>query len=367
MGIKSASKFKEILRDFDLKEGEIEIQPFRSGHINDTYLITSRAQRPFHNYVLQRLNHQVFKDPNAVIENIRMVCNHLKEKTISNKLDRFTLELVNTRSGHLLYNDSQGNYWRMYNHIPNSVTIDLVETENQAFEAARTFGEFTKFISDLDPSNFSTTIPEFHSIEKRYQALMLSIEKDTVGRCRLAQEEIEMAISVRNISDRIINALETGELPVHVAHNDTKINNVLLDKVTGKGICVIDLDTVMPGTVLYDFGDMVRTFVSPVEEDELDLSKVELRMDIFRSMCDGYFTEVADVLTTTEKSLLTDGAKLMTLIMGVRFLTDFLEGDIYFKTNRKVHNLDRSRNQFHLLNLIIEKENELKEVIYSLG
>jgi len=366
MGIELESEFNETLENFNLIENEIDIQPIGSGHINDTYLITP-ITKPYRNYVLQRLNHQVFEYPHEVMANIKMVCDHIKAKTISNVDDRFILEVVNTKSGDLLYKDSQGNYWRMYNHIPNSTTIDLVKTKNQAFEAARTYGEFTKFISDLDPKNFSTPIPEFHNIEKRYQALTKSVANNTVDRCRHAQEEIEIAFSVQSISDRVIEGLEMGELPIHVTHNDTKINNVLLDKITGKGICVIDLDTVMPGTLVYDFGDMVRTFVSPVEEDEPDLSKVDLRMDIFQSMCQGYLAEVANILTATEKSLLIDGAKLMTLIMAVRFLTDFLEGDIYYKTGRKEHNLDRCRNQLHLLHLIIKKENELNRVINSLS
>lgn len=333
----------------------ISTTPFGGGHINDTYLIEVHGRKL--KYVLQKINKNVFKTPMHVILNIENYLSHLHQQ------NEKQLKTFKTREGNPFVIDENGDYWRMYNCVEDALSFDVIEEENQAFEAAKAFGKMQRLSLDLDPKAFRETIPDFHNLDKRYHKFDRALSSARKERLFNAEKEILFVQEQRKISELISNLISSGDLPIRITHNDTKLNNVLLSKATGKGICVIDLDTLMPGSVLYDFGDMVRTFTSPVPEDEKDSAKVILRKEIFAALSKGYLSELATVLTKVEKEQLINGAKYMILIIGLRFLTDYLEKDIYFKTAYPEHNLVRARNQFALLKDLMRNEEELKKII----
>ncbi len=297
------------------------------------------------------------------MENIERVTTHLGKKIESNpdKIRR-VLTLILTHDGKSFYRDENGNYWRVYIFIENARTFDAVESPRQALEAARAFGNFQKLLADLPAPRLHDTIPDFHHTPKRFAALEKTIETDAVNRAHLAKAEIVFALKHKTIC----NALLDAKLPERVTHNDTKFNNVMLDDATGEGICVIDLDTVMPGLGLYDFGDMVRTTTSPAKEDERDLSKVAMQFPMFEALARGYL-ESANFLTKAEKQFLTFSGKLITFEIGVRFLTDFLAGDTYFKVHRDGHNLDRCRTQFKLVESIERQEEQMNKLVEAIS
>ena len=251
----------------------------------------------------------------------------------------------------------------MMNFVSDSTSFDVAEKPETAFEAAKAYGYFQKQLIDLNPDDFFPVIVDFHNLEMRMNNFYKVLDGDPANRNQYAKEEIEFVKANEDISHKLKELLGNNLIPTRVTHNDTKINNVLLDKDTLKGISVIDLDTVMPGTILFDFGDMIRTFISPAEEDEIDLTKVVLRLDIFKAMAAGYLSELKELLTITEIENLVFGGKVMTFMIGLRFLTDYLEGDVYFKTSRQNHNLDRSRTQFKLLSEINNNEAALVKII----
>jgi aminoglycoside phosphotransferase (APT) family kinase protein len=262
-----------------------------------------------------------------------------------------------------LHIDADGNFWRAYHFIENARTYDSVQSPAQAFQAAKAFGEFQRMLADLPAPRLHDTIPDFHHTPKRFAALERAIAADVAGRAILAKPEIDFALARKSICGVLLDA----GLPERVTHNDTKINNVMLDDDTGEGICVIDLDTVMPGLVLYDFGDMVRTATSPGPEDERDLSKVNLQFPLFEALARGYLTSAAGFLTKEEKKHLAFSGKLITFEIGLRFLTDYLSGDTYFKVHREGHNLDRCRTQFKMVASIEQQEEQMVKLIGSLG
>lgn len=329
--------------------------PYGGGHINDTYLVEVHGRGL--KYVLQKINKNVFKTPLHVIQNIEKYLNHLHRQ------NEKQLRTFKTRAGDPFVIDENGDYWRMFNCVENAHSFDVIEKESQAFEAAKAFGKMQRLSLDLDPKEFPETIPDFHNLDKRYQKFDAVCSSAIKERLFNAEKEILFVREQRKVSELISELISSGDLPIRITHNDTKLNNVLLSKATGKGICVIDLDTLMPGLVLYDFGDMVRTFTSPVPEDEKDSSKVILRKEIFAALSKGYLSELSEVLTQVEKEQLINGAKYMILIIGLRFLTDYLENDVYFKTAYPDHNLVRARNQFALLKDLLRKEEELKKTI----
>ncbi len=346
---------KDIASEFLSQQKIKSAKPFGGGHINDTFLI--EIYEGAEKFVLQKINKNVFRTPSHVIQNIELYLNHLHEKG-ENQLNTFK-----TDSGKAFFIDDSGDYWRMFNAVENATSFEVIERKNQAYEAAKAFGKMQRLILDLKPEDFRETIPAFHDLDKRYQKFDKVFTCAKKERLFSAENEISFVNEQRKVSDLVTELTESGKLPVRLTHNDTKLNNVLLDKKTGKGICVIDLDTLMPGLVLYDFGDMVRTFTSPVPEDEKDSSKVILRNEIFEALSKGYLSELSNVLTDTEKQHLITGAKYMILIIGLRFLTDYLENDVYFKTAYEDHNLVRARNQFALLKDLLNKEEELKSII----
>jgi len=353
--------FKEIVQQFLIDGHVCEISPFGTGHINDTYCVVSEQGDVRRRYVLQRINHAIFKDPPKLMENVRRVTDHIRQKlqTQDAAMAARQLIVVDTEDGTGCYRDAQGNYWRMYNLIENAVTFDQLETPELAYEAARMFGWFQRMLTDLPGPELHETIPDFHTTPKRYQAFLEVLEQDPCNLAKEARPEIDFVLENASICDVLLGRVDTGEIPVRITHNDTKINNVMLDSDTHKGVCVVDLDTVMPGLSLYDFGDMVRTATSPTEEDETDLSKITMRISMFEMLAKGFAEETHSFLTDTEKKYLAFSGKLITFEQMIRFLGDHLAGDTYYKIHRPGHNLDRARTQMKLIQSMIKQEDAM--------
>ncbi len=326
-----------------------------SGHINTTYQATFRKKDGTEDsYILQRINDYVFKDPAAVIRNVEKVTRHINWKVLRRMKDSAgqTLNLYPARGGRNYIDIPGDGIWRCYNYLAGTHTYDVVENTRQAYQAGYAFGSFQDLISDMNPNDIVETIPNFHHTRQRYNRLMEVVAQDPKGRLASCMPEVEFIKAREADVDRLLDMQARGELPTRITHNDTKINNVMLDEDTDRAVCVIDLDTVMPGLVLYDFGDMVRTVTPPTEEDEEDLSKVRMRMGMFQSIVDGYLDAAHEFLTEAEVKQLAFSGKLITLEIGIRFLTDYLEGDVYFKTSKPEHNLIRCRTQLKLVECI---------------
>jgi hypothetical protein len=349
-----------VARQFQISGQFVGAIPYGSGHINDSYCATFyHADMPVR-YILQRINQTIFKDPVAVMENIQRVTSYLAAK-VSSEPDRhrLVLTLVPARDEKAWYVDVDGNHWRAYRFIEQAHTYDAVESPNQAFQAAKAFGRFQELLVHFPSPPLHETLPDFHHTPKRFMALEQAIASDFAKRAIIAKQEIEFALKRKSIASVLLDA----NLPQRIAHNDTKFNNVLLDDVTGEGICVIDLDTVMPGLVLHDFGDMVRTTTSPTQEDERDLSRVTMQFSMFEALVRGYLASTGSFLTTAEKQHLVSSSKLMTFEQGIRFLTDYLMGDVYYKVRRDKHNLDRCRTQFKLFESIELQEEKMDRLV----
>lgn len=351
---------RATVRAFDILGEFNSAEPYGSGHINDTYCVVFYQAGTPVRYILQRVNHKVFQDPISLMNNIQRVTSHLATKVKGDAdWSRRALTLVQTRTGGYWHVDEEGNCWRTYLFVEKARTYDAVESPQQAYEAAKAFGRFQKMLADLPAPRLNDTIPDFHNTPKRFAALEEAIARDALGRLSLVRPEIEFALARRSITSVL---LDSG-LPERVTHNDTKFNNVMLDDGTGEGICVIDLDTVMPGLALYDFGDMVRTTTSPAKEDETDLSKVKMRLPMFESLVRGYLASASEFLTPAERQQLAFSGKLITFEIGLRFLTDFLSGDVYFKIHRPNHNLERCRTQFKLVESIEQQEEQMNKIV----
>jgi Ser/Thr protein kinase RdoA (MazF antagonist) len=334
--------------------------PYGSGHINDTYRVFLQDGSADRSFILQRINHHIFKNPVALMENIERVTAHMCGKLNgSADGDRRALRLLPSHHGKLWHEDDGGNYWRAYNFIGGAKSYDAVETVQQAYQAGRAFGNFQEMLADLPEPRLHESIRDFHNTPKRFAAFQEAVEADVANRAASAKPEIEFAMARGELAGRLLEA----DLPDRVTHNDTKLNNVLIDDATGEGICVIDLDTVMPGLAAYDFGDMVRTTTSPAKEDEQDLSKVKMDLAMFEALLRGYLDAAGRFLTTGEKEVLAFSGKLITFEIGIRFLTDYLSGDTYFKVHRPGHNLDRARTQFKLIESIEEQESAMEGLV----
>ncbi|MBN2593712.1 MAG: aminoglycoside phosphotransferase family protein [Sedimentisphaerales bacterium] len=358
---------KHIAQNFNLDGKLIRYEPFGSGHINDTYCLTCEKDDRQTHYILQRINHEVFKNPPAMMENIRRVTNHIRRKLQEqqNKLASRQLVVIDTKDGSDFCRDDRGNYWRVYNRIENAVTYDTIESPELAYEAARMFGRFAAMLTDLPGPALYETIPDFHTTPKRFKTFTEVLGTDPCNRAKGAGDEIDFVLENAGICDVLLNHVDKGEIPVRITHNDTKINNVLLDEKTHEGVCVIDLDTVMPGLSLYDFGDMVRTATNPAEEDERDLSKVTMRMPIFEMLLKGFAEETHKFLTPAEKKNMVFAGKLITFEQMIRFGADHLAGDIYYKIHREGHNLDRCRTQMKMVQSIITQEEAMNALTDS--
>lgn len=343
-------------------DGEFESAVrYGSGHIHDTYSVRFDGQgRRGAHIILQHINTNIFKNPVAVMENIRRVTTHVRSKLEGEpNADRRVLQLVPTREGRAWHVDDQERYWRAYRFIEGAKTFDEVKSERQAFEAAKAFGGFQRLLADLPGERLAESIPHFHDTPKRFTDFEFAVDANVAGRAKHVRDEIAFAMERRFVAGALVEA----RLPERVTHNDTKLNNVMLDEVTGEGVCVIDLDTVMPGYAAYDFGDMVRTMTCPAAEDEQDLSRVEMRFLLFEAVLRGYLNGAGDFLTAEERESLVAGAKVIVFEQGVRFLADHLAGDTYYKVSRTGQNLDRCRTQFKLLDSIERQEHAMRELL----
>jgi aminoglycoside phosphotransferase (APT) family kinase protein len=328
--------------------------PHGSGHINDTYAISLLDRDGMNRrYIFQRINDRVFGNIPALMENISRVTAHISKG----------MRLHATITGHAFHRDDKGSCWRCYDFIEGASSHDMVESPHQAREAAYSFGEFQRQLVDLPDGRLHETIPNFHHTRRRFNHLLDAIHADVKGRKADVAEEIAFALSRESMVDHLLNRVARGEIPERITHNDTKINNVMLDDATGVGIAVIDLDTVMPGLAMYDFGDMVRTAANSAAEDETDLTKVDCRMEIFDALAEGYLNAAGRFLHAAEISELELGARLMTFENGIRFLTDHLQGDTYYKIHRPNQNLDRARCQFALVRSMEVQAEEMRGII----
>jgi hypothetical protein len=352
-----------IIRQFNIDGDYLEATPYGSGHINDTYRAAFDYEGARSRYILQRINDSIFKEPIEVMENIQRVTEHLAAKLSSQPdSERLMLTLIPAHDERAWYLDATGNYWRVYRFIERAHTYDAVESPEQALQAAKAFGRFQKLLADLPAPRLHEVIPDFHHTPKRFAAFEQAIASDVAHRAALVQPEIQFALARRSIA----NVLHDAGLPERIVHNDTKFNNVLLDDASGEGLCVIDLDTVMPGLALHDFGDMVRTATSPAEEDEQDLSKVTMQFPMFEALVRGYLSSTHNFLTDAEKEHLVAAGKVIAFEQGIRFLTDYLMGDTYYKIHRDGHNLDRCRTQFKLLESIEQQEEKMSNLVRSI-
>jgi Ser/Thr protein kinase RdoA (MazF antagonist) len=359
---------KSIARLFDMRADFVHAHPYGSGHINDTYCAWYDAAGQRIRYIHQRINHHVFKNPVQLMENVDRVTRHSLQLLLEQgnpEAYRRTLTCIPAIDGKPYALDAEGNVWRTYPFIERARGYDVLETTQQAYQAARAFGEFQKLAAGLPGDRLHETIPHFHHTRQRFEAFLIALENDSHQRAAEVQAEVDFVRAREADCSRIVDLIASGEIPERVTHNDTKLNNVLLDDVTAEGVCVIDLDTTMPGSALYDFGDMVRTAVPKLAEDATDLSAMDLKMDMFESLLKGY-TETATFLNKAEKQHLAYAGKLLTLECGIRFLTDYLQGDVYFKIKRPSQNIDRCRNQFAFVQAIEHRMSELEDKAASL-
>ena len=362
-------KVAKIIECFVLPQGCVEAAPYGNGHINDTLRVTVHTEDGDRRYILQRVNSYVFPKPVQVIENIEKVTAYLRDIIVNEGGDaqRETLTLVETKDGKNYVIAEDGELWRMYLFIEDTKSVDLPDTTELFELSGRAFGKFQQQLGGFDASVLHETIVDFHNTPARYAQLQDAIARNAAGRLGMVGEEIAFCSKYEREVHTLLDAMKAGEIPLRVTHNDTKLNNVLLDAESGEGVCVIDLDTVMPGLAAYDFGDSIRSGASTAAEDEQDLSKVDISLEMFKAFAEGFLAEAGAALNAREKELLPMGAKLMTLECGMRFLADHLNGDKYFKVHRQNHNLDRARTQFTLVRRMEEKWDEMMEIIAKIG
>jgi len=325
--------------------------PIPSGHINDTYCSEFETAGRRVKYVNQRINHLVFREPEKLMENIERVTRFAREQILAAGGDpeRETLTIVPARDGKSFHRTPEGTYWRMFRYIDGARTYDRVEDLRHVYSASKAFGNFQKMLAELPGERLHETIPNFHQTRKRYEAFAEALKHDPVNRAAGVRPEVDFVVAREKDTGAVVDGLASGRIPERVTHNDTKLNNVMIDDRTGEGVCVIDLDTVMPGSVLYDFGDSVRLGAATAAEDERDLAKVGFDLGLFDRLAAGYLDAARGFLVPAETGLLAFSAKLLTLECGIRFLTDHLKGDVYFKIHREGHNLDRCRTQFKMV------------------
>lgn len=342
-----------IAARFALTDKLLTAEPWGNGHIHDTYRLTCASAR----YILQRINQRIFPQPLALMENLLRVTQHLQRKQGPR-----SVRLVAARDGQPFGRDEQGNYWRLAHFVEGTRSVEAVESTEQAYEAAAAFGRFLVWMTDLPAPRLHEVIPHFHNTLRRHAALEKAIEADVGGRVAVAETEIKFALK----HEKDVSALLATPLPVRITHNDCKLNNVLFDGATGVAVCVVDLDTVMPASPLYDFGDLVRATSCRAAEDERDLNQVTMDLDLFAALAQGYFAEAGELLTAEERAMMVVAGKLITFETGIRFLTDFLNGDTYFKVHREGHNLDRCRTQFRLVESIEQQMAPMERIVARL-
>ena len=333
----------QVLESFGLDENNFSVDRIGTGHIHDTYKLVGKPS-----YVLQRVNINVFTKPHVIASNLRAAADYLKK----NHPEYLFLSSVRTTDGKEMSFDAEGYPWRLFPYIENSITVDKVDTEEEAFSAAAAFAKLTCNLEGIDITLFKPTIDRFHDLPARYEQFENAVGKSSAERLRKAAGAVEQSKKFKYVVDRYHQLIGEGTLRLRITHNDTKINNILIDATSRQPICVIDLDTLMPGYFIYDVGDMVRTFVSPANEEEKDTSKVVFRKSIYDALVAGYLSQMGDTLTKSEKNLFSFAGMMMTYIMALRMLTDFLNGDVYYHITYPEQNYVRAMNQLKLLEVL---------------
>lgn len=354
-----------IIKNFDVNGEFVSAVPYGSGHINDTRLVTMRENGADVQYVLQRINHNVFKNPAQLMENYVNVTSYLRkviEKSGGDPM-RETINVVKTKDGKNFYLSDEGEYYRLVYFVTDSLSYDLVENPTQFYESAVAFGNFQYLLRDYPADTLYETIVNFHNTPDRIRLFEEALRADVCGRAKDVEAEIKFVLDRREFAATLEDARREGRLPLRVTHNDTKLNNILFDVKTGKPLCVIDLDTIMPGYSVNDFGDSIRFGATTALEDEKDLSKVNFDISLYELYVKGFIEGTKGGLTDCEMELLPIGAIMMTFECGTRFLTDYLCGDTYFRTHREGHNLDRARNQFKLVSDMESRLDEMRAIV----
>lgn len=362
MTMETQFDYIDILSHFALDGEPKSCVRYGEGHINDTFKVTMQEESGEKHYILQRINHNLFQDVAKLMHNIELVTSFCRESVIKHGGDplRECLTLIRTEEDAAYYFDG-ANYFRVYVFIEGATSYQSVRTERDFYESAVAFGNFANLLSGFYASQLYEVLPDFHNTKVRYRNFLAAVEKDVCGRAKEVEREIEWVKAHSSLSGKLVDAIASGEIPLRVTHNDTKLNNVMLDDATGKGIAVIDLDTVMPGSLCYDFGDSIRFGCNSAAEDEPDLEKVHFDLGLYKVYLKGYLSAVGKGITEAEKKALPLGAVMMTYECGMRFLTDYLEGDTYFKTHREKHNLDRAHTQFKLVDEMLSCFSQMEE------
>lgn len=358
--------FPTIVPNFMFAGEFLRAEPYGFGHINDTYAAYFHlADGGIRRYIMQRINHFVFKKPGELMTNVNAVTTHLRQKisAAGGDPDRETLTLIPTQGGEIFHKTEKGDYWRAYIFIEGALTYQIPESPQHVYNAARAYGHFQQMLSDFPAAQLYETIPNFHNTAKRFEDFLRAVERDPYQRAQSVKMEIDFVRQRAAEMPVLVDLIAQGTLPLRVTHNDTKYNNVMIDDVSGEGICVIDLDTVMPGSLLYDFGDAIRSITNTAAEDERNLSIVQFSLDTYEKYVQGYLVATRDALIPVELEYLAFSARLMTLECGMRFLVDYLDGDIYFRTYRAHQNLDRCRTQFKLVQEMENQSDVMEEMV----
>lgn len=353
-----------VLSNFKIDGNLISVEPYGEGHINRTYLAVYNQNGTRKRYILQKINSVLFDPVEKLMNNITLVTEFNRAKIIERggNPDRESLTVIKTNDGKSFYKRDNDSYFRVYIFIEDTVAYQTVSKPSDFYYSAIAFGNFNNLLAEFDASKLYEILPNFHNTLIRYDNFKKAVKEDVMGRVKECEKEIEFITERESYYGKIVNMLKSGEMPLKVTHNDTKLNNVLLDAKTGEPVAVIDLDTIMPGSIAYDFGDSIRFGCNPASEDEKDLSKVNFRLDLYETYLNGFLTALGDRITQVEKDNLAMGAILMTIECGMRFLTDYLQGDTYFRTSRAGQNLDRTRTQLKLVSdmeAVFDKMNAL--------
>lgn len=344
----------------------VNIKQIKIGHINSTYTLYFDQGSSVKRYLLQEINTHVFKNPIQLMENIEKITTFLSEKVRlsgAKNYENLSLRVIHTLDHHSYMISSKNHFFRVYNFIENAKTYQKTNDLKLFYNAGKTIGTFQNMLSDFDASQLHETIPNFHNTPYRFQTFLKVLKENPCDRAKDCEEEIQFVLHLKDFTPVITSLIEQKLIPIKVTHNDTKLNNIMFDCETKEGLCLVDLDTVVPGTILYDFGDAIRSGCNRADEDEKNLEKVRFSVDLFKAFSEGYLSSVASSITECEVNHLVDSAILMTFECGMRFLTDYLDGDHYFKTKYDNHNLVRCRTQFHLVKQMIEQKDVLEEIV----
>ena len=364
----SAIDLERIFKRFDTSGSYLKAYPFGTGHIHDTFRIETGTG--YRDYLIQKLNNTIFLDIPGLQDNIYRVTTHIRTKMKCDSesegdIERKCLTVIKSKEGKSWFRDDSDNYWRMFLFIPDHRSYDIVQNKSLAYEGGKAVGRFQSLLSDLPGPRLNETIPFFHDIEKRLETFHGVLKKDPVSRVKSVKNEINFVMAREEEMKTILNLGREGKIPLRITHNDTKFNNILFDE-KDRALCLIDLDTVMPGYIHYDFGDSIRTVANTGAEDEEDLSLVSMNIEFYESFTKGYLEQVKDVLNKTEIDYLAYAPSLMTFIMGLRFLTDYISGDVYYKIHKPNQNILRTRAQFRLVECFEKQLDTMKSLIFDI-